>query len=94
MARSSCRAPYKLKTHRAAPSGARRPVTVDELAILARALDATVGELLLSDSCRAGTCKDSLMLQFTRNPHAFRALPAGWLPRMVAHDHRATMRTV
>jgi hypothetical protein len=46
MPQLTAQALYKLETRRAAPSGARRPVTVDELFVLARALDVTVGELL------------------------------------------------
>lgn len=47
MPQLTAQALYKLEARRAAPSGARRPVTVDELFVLARALDVTVGELLL-----------------------------------------------
>jgi transcriptional regulator with XRE-family HTH domain len=47
MPQLTAQALYKLETRRAAPSGARRPVTVDELFILARALSVTMGELLI-----------------------------------------------
>jgi transcriptional regulator with XRE-family HTH domain len=47
MPQLTAQALYKLETRRAAPSGARRPVTVDELFTLARALGTTAGELLL-----------------------------------------------
>jgi transcriptional regulator with XRE-family HTH domain len=49
MPQLTAQALYKLETRRAAPSGARRPVTVDELFILARALGVTLGHLLLGD---------------------------------------------
>jgi hypothetical protein len=40
---------WRLEGRRPAPSGKRRPVTVDELFVLARALDVTVGRLLLGE---------------------------------------------
>lgn len=50
MPQLTAQALYKLETRRAAPtSGIRRPVTVDELFVLARALDVTVGQLLLGE---------------------------------------------
>ena len=46
MDRLTAQALYKLETRRAAPSGFRRPVTVDEVGTLARALGCTPAELL------------------------------------------------
>lgn len=40
---------YKLEGRRKAPSGRPRPVTVDELVVLARALGVPVGRLLYGD---------------------------------------------